>query len=159
MNAADPRRFRWPLAALQCKLDIALESARLRLAMLRQQEAGVQRALETVEAHQRRTLDDFSNTSSAAFDPAARLRSLEHLVQQVGLLEAKRDEIHALRSRIHSAQDACAAAERQRACVEKMRAGALRAYGVEQTRAEAREADFAWLVLRERDPSRIGAES
>lgn len=157
MSAADLRGFRWPLAALQRKLDLSLESARLRLAMLRQQEAAMQRALDAFEAQHRQTLAGMGNASNGSFDPAERLRSLEHLVQEAGLLDAKRDEMHGLRSRFDAARDACAAAERQRACVERMRTAALRVYGAGQLRAATREANFAWLVLRESEAAREGS--
>lgn len=154
MSAPDLRGFHWPLAALQRKFDLSLESARLRLARLRQQEAALQRTLDAFEAQHRQTLAGMGNANNASFDPAERLRSLDHLVQQAGLLEVKREEMQGLRSRLHSARDACAAAERQRACVERMRTAALRVYGTGQLRAATREADFAWLVLRESEAAR-----
>lgn len=148
---ADMRAFRWHLAPLERKLEASIEVARVARAHLQRQADVLQRSIDLIAEQRRRELKDAARATRIAIDPRVHARILQYLVQLSGTIERKQEEAVALRRRIDAEARACADAERQLACVERMREAAQAAYAAGQFRTAEKEADLTWLAARARE--------
>lgn len=147
MSSMDLRGFHWPLAPLDCKLQIALDAAQLRLASLRHEESELRESVHALTG-QRRTVLAGMAVGRRPVDPVSRGIRLRHVVQQGLSLKAREQELRELAGRIEAARQACVEAERALASARKLRDAAQVAYAGSRMRREAKEADFSWLVAR-----------
>jgi hypothetical protein len=149
-SRADLRGFRWQLAPVEIKLNASVDAARMALALLRQQETGLQQGIATLKTQLDEGFAEVSAPAGAALHPWARASTLRYLVQQGQKLRAREVEAEALRLEVARARRDCASLRRQLACVEKLRSAAQAAFASEQMRAVAKEADLAWLAATAR---------
>ncbi|HEX7888054.1 MAG TPA: hypothetical protein VF522_01735 [Ramlibacter sp.] len=147
MSSMDLRGFHWPLAPLDCKLQIARDAAQLRLANLRREEAELCQSVHAIDGERRHVLAGMA-VGRRSVDPVARGVRLRHALQQGLSLKAREEELRELASRIEAARLACVDAERALASARKLRDAAQGAYAGSRLRAATKEADFAWLVSR-----------
>ena len=147
MSSMDLRGFHWPLAPLDCKLQIALDAAQLRLANLRREEAGLHDSVHTLDGERRKVLAGMT-PARGTVDPVSRGVRLRRAVEQGLSLRAREHELRELAGRIEEARQACVDAERALASARKLRDAARATYAGSRLRAEAKEADFSWLVAR-----------
>lgn len=143
----DLRAFRWHLAPLERKLEANFEAARLARAVLQRQAEAVYHAIEVLVQQRRHALDSASTPRDGAIDTRAHARVLGYLLQVAGTIEGKHAEAGEVDHRIRRARQDCVDAERQLACIVRMREAAQAAYAAGQFRALAKEADMAWLAL------------
>lgn len=143
---ADLRGFRWPLQALERKLDADLLRAR---ALLTRQNADAAQlaarvqALEDGLAQEGRWLQD---ACARLFDPARRREALSYLAGVAQQIAEKARAAETARERAAVAAQECLRQERQLASVQELRACGQAAYAMGQLRREGREADLAWLT-------------
>ena len=139
------RTFRWPLQALERKMDAAVENARLALQAL-QQEA----RLEEQAARRRHAYHlEQEGVALRAMqrDPRAGAQALRYLAS----LHAARVAAEATRAdldqRLARGRTHCADLQRQLEAVQALRSAAQRLHAQGELRRECREADAAWLAL------------
>ena len=143
----DLRAFRWPLEPLERRLDGAVESARLAIAGLQRQLHAFDDAARHRLAHQRE--QEQRALRSARHDVRAGALAVRYLAS----LEAARRDADAARAeleqRVAAARAACAQRQRELESVQALRRAAQREHAQQQLRRECREADAAWLALRQ----------
>lgn len=143
----DLRAFRWQLDPLERRLDGAVESARLAVAGLQRQLHAFDDAARRRLAHQRE--QEQQALQSARHDVHAGALAVRYLAS----LEAARRDTDAARAeleqRVAAAQAACGQRQRQLESVQALRHAAQRQHAQQQLRRECREADAAWLALRQ----------
>jgi hypothetical protein len=139
------RNFHWPLAALERKLDAALENARLALHVSQQEAHAEEEAARQRQAHRVEqegvALRCMQRDLRAGADAVRYLASLQaaHIAA-----EAKRAEVD---QRVARERASCADRQRQLEAVQALRAAAHRVHAQGALRRECREADAAWLAL------------
>lgn len=149
MSSTDLRGFHWSLAPLDSKLQIALDAAQLRLGSLCREEAELRACVTTLDGERHQALAGLAGLAvGRVVDPVSRGVRLRHAVQNGLSLKAREEELRELAIRIDAARQQCVAAERALASARKLRDAARADYAGARGRAEAREADFSWLVAR-----------
>jgi hypothetical protein len=146
VSSADLRGFHWPLAPLDSKLQIALDAAQLRLGKLCREEAELRSSVNALDGERHKILAGLA--VGRVVEPVSRGVRLRHAVQHGLSLKAREEELRELAARIDTARQECVAAERALASARKLRDAARATYAGSRDRAEAREADFSWLVAR-----------
>lgn len=143
----DLRGFRWPLHPLERKLDGALETARLALALLQRRHRELEQVAVQWKAHQAE--QERSAAECVRGDPRLRAHALGYLGTLQHRLAQAGEQASELHQRIAAARGDCVDRQRQLSCVQALRQQAQQQHAQAQLRREAREADAAWLVLQQ----------
>jgi hypothetical protein len=144
-GAPNLRTFRWPLVALERKLDAAVENARLALHALQQE------ARSEEEAARRRQAYQTEQEGVACRSMQRDLRAGADAVRYLACLHATRVAAEATRAdldqRLARARADCADLQRQLEAVQALRGTAQALHAQDEARRECRQADAAWLAL------------
>lgn len=151
MTGDDLRAFRWPLHAVAGKQQVDTESRRLALAQLQGREAAQREQVRALDERHARELRMAAATQGAVLDAASHARSLHRLVRQEGALQEQRALLAEILRSVDVAKQACLAARRQAECLDRLRVLARGDYLARLQRANAKEADAAWLALHARE--------
>jgi flagellar biosynthesis chaperone FliJ len=155
---ADLRAFRWPLHPLECKLEQALESARLAAGACHAREARQRGLVDEWRRHQAAQ----ERIASACVQGQPRLGThvLAYLARVEQRLAHAASTADRLECQLAEAREECARRQRELASVQALRERAQHAHAQEQLRRAQKEADAAWLgrVRRTRGHGR-GAET
>ncbi len=153
-RGVDLRSFRWPLQALERKVDGALETARLALTLARGRERALQQQVQRQQGQQ--VLQQRLGCECVQRDPrlaspvAAYLAALAHDLRDA---QARAAQAHL---ELEQARAECLAGQRQLACLQALRREAQRAHAQAQLRRDAKEADAAWLARSGQQLARAG---
>jgi flagellar biosynthesis chaperone FliJ len=142
---ADLRGLRWPYAALERKLDIALDRARLALAELQRKCAAGEQELRELQESRQDQLRALHSVALRAEGWDVHRGSLHFLAEALARLATREQAVIQLRDQLEEAQLACVAAHQRRETLQALRASAEAAHVQVQLRRQAKEADLAWL--------------
>jgi hypothetical protein len=138
------RGWRWPLRPLEWRLDAELETAKLELARLHQEER-----VRSAAAQQRNTVCEQQQKDVSEWlvrAPHMRSHALSHLAEVERSVREAKIEVKQAQDAVAVCRDECLRLQRQFACVQRLRETAERSHHQEQLRRDAREADASWLA-------------
>lgn len=142
---ADLRGLPWPYAAVERKLEIALDRARVAVAELQRKcVAGEQELRELQEAREEQ-LRALHAVALRGEGWDVHRGSLLFLAQALACLAARDQAVAGLRVELQEAQEACLAAHQRLEALRALRASAEAEHVQAQLRRGAKEADLAWL--------------
>ena len=151
----DLRRFRWPLAPLQRKMEWELEAAKVRLAKLQGEAQQAASRLERLEAARAEQSAVAARLMHAQANAPAYVRGLGYLsVLATRIAEAARQR-QVVHEMADQARTECLACQRRLDVLVAAREGAIDHHVREALRQQAREADAAWLALRSGEHERV----
>jgi len=142
----DLRGFPWQLAALERNLEHAVDLARAALAAAQRRAETLETTLQSLETQKAEQLQGAVASAGQRIDPAAQGRLLRFLAQAEARRVARQLELARLRDHVAAARQECTAADRELACLRRLRESAEAVHATAQLRREAKEADLAWLT-------------